>query len=206
MRARRLIITAILVVLARFNAVADQSAASSIEPDHDELALLESVESGVPRGARGTVAVRIDESIEVHSRRDDMARICRAPYPVKGCTDFPIEKLVCRCKLQQTGWFIDASAILTAAIHIPNTFEMSRLLHHERAHIADLNESLHKYLESITSREFESENTCERFARFLSTSAHLRIVMNELRVKSNEKFGCSRAASVKTAHDHGRRG
>lgn len=88
---------------------------------------------------------------------------------------------------------ISATAKLEAITHLPNSIGYASNLVHERRHLDDLEEGLRAHLEWLASRPYETEAACRRFASFLEASTHLRVIMNELRVASSTKFGCSLA-------------
>ncbi len=142
----------------------------------------------------GDVDIQVARTLEFHPRRDEIREVCRAGYEVKGCTDFPVETLECHCDRRGDAWVISVSARLEAVVHLLKSHENMKSLVHEGLHMQDLRTGLQSHLESLASRRYESVTTCRRFAEFLSTSSHLRVVMNRLRVESNAKLGCSRGA------------
>lgn len=163
--------------------------ALSVQP-----AFAESLTGIAPRAVRpGTVDIDLVQSIRVHPRSENLDRICRSGWKVNGCTDFPVETLECRCQRRGGMWVISATAKLESITHLPNSIGHASNLAHERRHLSDLEEGLRAHLERLASRAYESEAACRRFASFLEASTHLRVVMNELRIASNAKFGCSRA-------------
>jgi hypothetical protein len=67
---------------------------------------------------------------------------------------------------------------------------------HERAHLGDVEAGLRAHLDTIEARAFGSRKACESFAKVLTGSPHLRIVMNRLREASNVRFGCDRKGKL----------
>jgi len=143
----------------------------------------------------GLVEVTISESVEFHRHSRDLAKPCRAGYDVKGCTDFPVERLACECELHGGTWMINARADVQAVIHVAKDYASQPVLRHERLHLTDLESALREHLGGIAAKEYQSEPACRTYARVLSNTPHLRVVMNQIRVKSNEKYGCSRGES-----------
>lgn len=168
------------IVVAMVMGCWEPAAAESLEPP--------------PAVRGGAVEIRFDRSETAHASRDDLTGLCRADYPVEGCTRFPTETLECSCKLRNGEWMIDTSARIEAVMHVPKSAEYGRIVAHEQRHLADLEEQLRLHLASLTLLRYESESACRRMAEILSVSSHLTVVMNELRTASNAKFGCSRDA------------
>jgi len=148
--------------------------------------------ANVAAGESGDVEISIVDSVEVHARDAKLTRICRAAWDVNGCTDFPVERLECHCERHGDLWMIDASAEIVAVIHLSKAHSDSRLLIHERLHLADLESGLHEHLAQVASRAYQSETACRTYARVLTESPHLRLVMNRIRERSNDKYQCSR--------------
>lgn len=143
------------------------------------------------RKAAGIV-LAVTSSIEHHSRFEKLSDVCRAGFAVNGCTDFPVERLECNCIERSGGWVIEGRAAIKAVIHVSTEYPIQSVMVHERAHIADLEAGLRAHLDAIGKRTFGSRKACETYARVLTDTPHLRIVMNELRRASNVKFGCDR--------------
>jgi hypothetical protein len=143
-------------------------------------------------GPRGVLKLSVIATVKPHSRSEKLRDVCRAGFEVNGCTDFPVEKLECSCKARDGAWVIDGSATVAAVIHVSNEHPIGTILIHERAHIGDLEAGLRAHLDTIGSRTFGSQKACETYAKVLTESPHLRVVMNELRKASNVKFGCDR--------------
>jgi len=152
-------------------------------------------DSATPVPPTGLVDVTISESVEHHRHARDLAKTCRSSYEVKGCTDFPAEHLACECDLHAGLWTINARADVQAVIHVSKDYASQPILRHERLHLTDLEDALREHLGRIASNTYESETACRTYARVLSDSPHLRVVMNKIRVKSNEKYGCSSGES-----------
>jgi len=147
------------------------------------------LDSGGPRGVLGLSVIA---TVKPHSRFEKLRDVCRAGFEVAGCTDFPVEKLECSCKARDGAWVVDGRATVDAVIHVSNEHPIGTILIHERAHVGDLEAGLRAHLDTIESRLFGSRQACEVYAKVLTESPHLRIVMNELRAASNVKFGCDR--------------
>ena len=107
----------------------------------------------------GRVEIEFNQSIQRHSRKADIRKICRTEVLIHGCTDFPSERLDANCKLTPGGWLIDASAEIQAVIQLSDNFKTSEVhvLMHELRHIAELTDSLHNHLTKVTSRRYQSE-------------------------------------------------
>jgi hypothetical protein len=142
--------------------------------------------------AAGGLELSVKESIATHGRGERLSDICRANYDVQGCTDFPLEKLECHCEPRDEQWALTGRATVEAAIHLSTSHPLGQILIHERAHLADLEAGLRAHLDELASRRFGSRRACETFAGVLMSTPHLRVVMNELRVASNVKYGCDR--------------
>lgn len=141
---------------------------------------------------RGVLELSVIATVKPHSRQEKLSDVCRTGFEPNACTDFPVEKLECGCKARDGAWVIDGRATLAAVIHVSNEHPIGTILIHERAHLADLDAGLRAHLDMIESHRFGTRQACERFANVLADSPHLRIVMNELRATSNNKFGCDR--------------
>lgn len=138
-----------------------------------------------------TLDVRIVRRTELHPR-EELRKVCRAAWDVDGCTDFPVETLECRCEQSGDEWMIKPTVEIEAVTHLRRASQHGRLMVHEEMHMTDLTEGLRKHLQKLASRRYGTEDACRTSAWALSGSAHIKTVMNRLRVASNTKFGCSR--------------
>jgi hypothetical protein len=140
----------------------------------------------------GRFELSLVESVMQHNRTAKIAEICRVDHRVRGCTDFPREVLDCRCESRQGAWVLEGKAYIEAVIHLATGQPTHEVLLHERAHIGDLEKGLRAHFNSIMSINFASQSACEKYATTLVESPHLRVVMNDLRIASNSKYGCDR--------------
>ena len=138
----------------------------------------------------GRVEITMSQSVKRHPSRANILNICRVTHPVKGCTDFPKESLAAACERRGSSWVINTSASIQAVIHLSDRFKSSHvpILMHEQKHLTGLEESLREHLERIAARRYSSLGACKTFARLISDTPHLRVVMNNLRVESNAEF------------------
>lgn len=160
------------------------------------VSTIQAAGSGVAEASRsppvGSFDVSLVETVKQHPRSDTLREVCRVGFRIRGCTDFPREELDCRCESREGAWVLAGRAYLEAVIHLATGQPTNEVLLHERAHIEDLERGLRRHFDSVMSISFESRSSCERYATVLSESPHLRVVMNDLRIASNIKYGCDR--------------
>jgi hypothetical protein len=153
----------------------------------------------VPAEDLGSVAgnadVKFAESVRYHQRGQDIRSLCRAGFDVIGCTDFPAERIECKCERKGSAWVLVAHARISAEIHLADRRSYNRVLAHEQMHLVDLETALRAHLESLVAQRFESAPGCEELARVVSAPSYARAVMNRLRRASNEKYHCQRPGS-----------
>lgn len=142
--------------------------------------------------ADGRFELRLVEKVKEHTRSEKLDDVCRVGFRVRGCTDFPVEKLDCHCEAREDSWVLVGSARIEAVIHLSYGEPIGAVLLHEQAHIGDVENGLRHHFGSIMSIRFSTQRSCERYANTLVNSPHLQVVMNELRIASNIKFGCDR--------------
>lgn len=149
----------------------------------DDPATAESVETS-------SVRLAIETSIQMHGPRENLSRLCRVERNVRGCTDFPEERLECSCEMDEDHWHIRVRASVRAVIHLSRDVSGERVAIHERMHLADLETGLGEHLRAIAAKPYQLESACRTYARVLEETPHLRVMMNGLRQRSNEKYGC----------------
>lgn len=142
--------------------------------------------------ADGRVELAMRGRVEQHRPKALIGKPCRVEGDVVGCTDFPIEQLVCQCTLRTDGWVIDSVANIETVIHVSDRQPYHKVLHHEQLHWTDLEVNLRGHLAQIASLRYESREACENLAKVMSSPSYLRDVMNRLRIGSNEKYHCTR--------------
>ncbi|MFA6958059.1 MAG: hypothetical protein WC538_19500 [Thermoanaerobaculia bacterium] len=146
----------------------------------------------LPEPPTGRFEVSLVETVKEHSQSTKISDVCRVGFRVRGCTDFPREELACHCEQREGSWFLTGRANIEAVIHLSSGQPMSQVLLHERAHIGDLKKGLREHFDAIMSIRFGMQSACETYAHTLVESPHLRVVMNDLRIASNVKYGCDR--------------
>ena len=122
---------------------------------------------------------------------DDWQRLialCGQKKRVYGCRWFQGEQLPCGCQSNGDAWVIVATATALPVMYVSK----KHFGEHEELHIRDIEESLGKYLERLTSRRFKSAQSCHRVA--VAESARFVKMMNELRSESNRKYNCGGGA------------
>jgi hypothetical protein len=150
------------------------------------------IADALPESPAGRFEVSLVETVKEHPHSAKISEICRVGFRVRGCTDFPREELSCHCEQRDGSWFLTGRANIEAVIHLASGQPMSQVLLHERAHIGDLKQGLRQHFDAIMSINFSSQSSCETYAHTLVESPHLRVVMNDLRIASNVKYGCDR--------------
>jgi len=148
----------------------------------------------------GDIRVHVDHRVVLHPNDSSLEKACHAPYRVKACTVFPVERLECRCEQKGSAWFISIEAEIDAVIQVGNEVTRAPHILHEQRHVADIEAGLIARLQEFAAHPFETREACDHRALFLATSAHVRALMNELRAASNEKSGCSRLTRRAAGH------
>jgi hypothetical protein len=143
--------------------------------------------SGLPLGR---IEIELGVTVKQHPRSVNLREVCRTGRDVDACTDFPREIVGCKCEQAGDWWVLVGVAEIDAITHLKPGRPIERLLLHERAHLDDLENGLRSHLAGLETMRFESREACAIYTGVVNSSQYLRIVMNELRVASNERYGC----------------
>lgn len=121
----------------------------------------------------------------IFPNRAVLATECGTAKRIYACTVFAEERLTCSCARKGNRWQLVANArfvpIMLFYLHHPE------IVRHEQSHIDDVRASLARYLDELTSPEFDSEQRCAIAAALASDEIAFVRRMNEFRRASAAK-------------------